>query len=208
MYSKFTVIALWTAWLALGAESSVARGDGGAVRFHERRGDRLITVFTSPTPLCAGPVDISVLVQDAHSGRPLRDQSIMVHAYPPDHARSGRSALATPEAATNKLLCAAQLDLPDPGRWHVELTLEGLGQGRAIGFEVEVARAQSTWRQMSLWIGWPFAVIGLFLIHQLGAERHRLRLAMTSETFSVPPRVPSSSRRARSAPSEMPAELS
>src|SRR6516225_11891006 len=45
--------------------SSLARADGGAVRLRERVGGYQIAVFTSPTPFRAGPVDVSVLVQDA-----------------------------------------------------------------------------------------------------------------------------------------------
>ncbi len=65
MRSKSIAIALAAAWIVLGAATSVAWADGGAVRFLERRGDRLVTVFTSPTPLRAGPVDVSVLLQRA-----------------------------------------------------------------------------------------------------------------------------------------------
>ena len=45
--------------------SSVARADGGVVRLRQRAGGYQIAVFTSPTPIRAGPVDVSVLVQDA-----------------------------------------------------------------------------------------------------------------------------------------------
>jgi len=37
--------------------------DAGAVRVSQRHGNRQITVFTDPTPLRAGPVDVSILVQ-------------------------------------------------------------------------------------------------------------------------------------------------
>ncbi len=48
--------------------SSLARADGGAVRLRQRSGGYQIAVFTEPTPLRAGPVDVSVLVQDAETG--------------------------------------------------------------------------------------------------------------------------------------------
>src|SRR5437588_12678333 len=48
--------------------SSFARADGGAVRLCERAGNYQLAVFTAPTPFRAGPVDVSVLVQDAATG--------------------------------------------------------------------------------------------------------------------------------------------
>jgi hypothetical protein len=46
------------------------RADGGAMRLSERAGGYRVTVFTDPTPLRAGPVDVSVFVQDADTGEP------------------------------------------------------------------------------------------------------------------------------------------
>jgi hypothetical protein len=44
---------------------------GGEVRLMEKAGPFVITVFSDPTPLRVGPVDLSVLVQDRDSGRPI-----------------------------------------------------------------------------------------------------------------------------------------
>ena len=40
------------------------------MRLSERAGGYRVTVFTDPTPLRAGPVDVSVFVQDADTGEP------------------------------------------------------------------------------------------------------------------------------------------
>ena len=45
-----------------------AAADGGSMRSVRKKGGYQITVFTAPTPFRAGPVDISVLVQDASTG--------------------------------------------------------------------------------------------------------------------------------------------
>jgi hypothetical protein len=50
---------------------AVALADGGRVVVVERQGDYRISVFTSPEPLRAGPIDISVLLQDAETGQPI-----------------------------------------------------------------------------------------------------------------------------------------
>ena len=174
MRGRKIAIALMTVWLALVAEESVAWGDGGALRFSGRRDGRLITVFTAPTPLRVGTVDISVLVQDADSSRPLPDVPIVVNAHAVLCPQGRIRAPATTEAATNKLLCAARLELSEPGRWHVEVIVQGSSQGPPIGFDVEVAEALPPWFHLSLWIGWPLVPIGFFAVHQLRVQRRRV----------------------------------
>jgi hypothetical protein len=171
---EFMTTALVTAGLALGAEAPAARADGGAVRAYERRDDRLIAVFTAPTPIRVGFVDVSILVQDANSGSPLPDGPIVVHAHPIHDPRGRISVPATSGAATNKLLRAARLELSEPGRWHVEVVAQGVGQG-PIGFDIDVAEAQPPWLDMTVWIGWPLVAIGLFAVHQWLVHRRSLQ---------------------------------
>jgi hypothetical protein len=170
---KLIAIGLLAAWLILGAAISVSSADGGVVRYSERHGDRLITVFTNPTPLRAGIVDISVLIQDADSGRPLSNVPVTVSAYPIDNRQGRISSPATTEAATNKLLRAAQLDFSQSGPWHVELAVDGREPASPIGFEVVAVDALPPWVQTSFWIGWPLAAIGLFVVHQFLVRRRQ-----------------------------------
>ncbi len=164
-------IALAIGWLELGAASSLALGDGGTLRFSGRRGDRVVTVFTTPTPLSAGVIDLSVLVQDRQTGRPITDLSIEVQAQPLGRAQQPSRALATPELATNKLFRAARLELTEPGRWHFDAFVQGVDQSQPIGFDVEVAQPSSSWLEMSLWVAWPLLPIGLFAIAQFQFRR-------------------------------------
>ena len=78
--------------------SSLARADGGAVRLRQRAGGYQIAVFTSPTPFRAGPVDVSVLVQDAATGECVPEAQVTVlpeggrgrtHPGMPGHHGSG-----------------------------------------------------------------------------------------------------------------------
>jgi hypothetical protein len=64
VHGKPAAVILWAVFLMQWAASSSAMADGGALRFSGRRGDRLIAVFTTPTPLRAGLTDLSVLVQE------------------------------------------------------------------------------------------------------------------------------------------------
>lgn len=152
---------------------SVARGDGGTIRCSEQRGSRRITVFTAPSVLHAGLADVSVLVQNSDTGKPLLDVPIVVAAYPLHEPWRKISVPATTEAATNKLLRAGQLQLAEPGRWHVEVVVQESDQGPPIGFDVEVAPAPPPWLDMSLWIGWPLLVIVLFVVHQCLVHRRQ-----------------------------------
>src|SRR5581483_6228372 len=126
--------------------SSFARADGGTVRLSRRHGEYQVTVFTAPTPVRAGPLDVSVLVQDVHTGRPVPEARITVQVAP--RGRPGEALVqpATRDVATNKLLRAAVFDLSEPGWWRIEVTMDGdLGAGR-IGFELEAAEAAPRWQ--------------------------------------------------------------
>ena len=121
----------------------------------------------------AGALDVSVLVQDVASGKPLLDLPIVVSAYPIPDPLQKRSAPATTDAATNKLLHAAQLNLREAGAWRIEVVVAGAQQETVIRFDVVVAQARPRWLDMSLWIGWPLLAIGAFAVHQYLVHRRR-----------------------------------
>jgi hypothetical protein len=170
-------------WLALAVRPSIASADGGTVRCSERRASHLITVFTDPTPPRSGVIDFSVLIQDAESGTAILDLPVIVRAERIDHPDERISARVTSAAATNKLLRAAQLKL-SPGRWHVELDVDRVGQGPPIGFDFDVDQALPSWMQMSPWIGWPLAAIGIFGVHRLLVRRRAWRVARVGKRRS------------------------
>jgi hypothetical protein len=91
------------------------------------------------------------------------------------HARVGGAA--TPEAATNKLFRAVHLELAAPGSWQVEIEIAGKNGPLRLAFPVDVAEPVPPWIDLALWIGWPFAVIALFLVHQVLLSRRTLRPA-------------------------------
>ena len=116
--------------------SSLARADGGAVRLRQRAGGYQIAVFTSPTPLRAGPVDVSVLVQDAATGECVPEAQVTVCLKAPGAGRT-LECPATTEAATNRLFHAAVFELPEPGWWDVEIAVEGPHGPALLRFGVE-----------------------------------------------------------------------
>ncbi|HLJ93758.1 MAG TPA: hypothetical protein VKU02_11270 [Gemmataceae bacterium] len=152
--------------------SSVVRADGGTLRLSRRQGGYWITIFTAPMPLRAGPVDVSVLVQDGQTREPLPQAQVTVRMTQP-----GQQALACPattEAATNKLLRAAPFELPAPGRWELEVQVEGVHGSAVMGCQLEAAHALPRWMQIWPWIGWPALVVALFSVHQVLARRRPL----------------------------------
>lgn len=150
---------------------AVLHADGGSVRFSERRGGYRITVFTSPTPLRAGPVDVSVFVQDAATGEPVADAQITVRASPRERAAAAIHQNATTEAATNKLYQAALFDLPDAGWWDVAIVVKGLREPIELHFEIEVDQPlPHVWEMMS-WMAWPAVVVLLFFVHKWLVQR-------------------------------------
>jgi hypothetical protein len=162
-------------WILLGAvllhPRAVLHADGGLVRLSERKGDYRITVFTSPTPLRAGRVDMSVFVQDLENRELVAEARIMVQATPRDQPSEILCHPATAEAATNKLFQAAVFDLPQSGWWNVGIVIEGLREPVQVNFDMEADESLPRVRELAWWIGWPAAAVLLFCVHQWLIER-------------------------------------
>jgi hypothetical protein len=151
--------------------SSLLRADGGAIRLSQTEGNYRITVFTAPTPLRAGPVDISVLIQEAATGEPVRGAQITIKAE-----RSGLPGVemlqqATTEAATNKLYYAAAFDLPEPGWYSVEVSIDGTLGNAQVHFNLEAGEPLPSWLAIAPWVGWPLLAVLFFCVHQVLVRR-------------------------------------
>lgn len=150
---------------------SLAAADGGTLRLSEQKGGYRIAVFTTPTPLRAGLVDISVLVQEAVTGEPASAVLVSITAQKHDGQCGEICHPATTQAATNKLYYAATFNLPDPGWYSVEVSVIGAKGATNAGFDVEAAEPLPPGLAMLPWVGWPLLVILLFVIHQLLVRR-------------------------------------
>jgi hypothetical protein len=145
---------------------AAAHADGGAIRLSERKGGYQVTVFTSPTPLRAGPVDVSVFVQAAATGQPVPEARVAVSVSPRGRPGEAVTYPATAEAATNKLYRAAVFDLPEPGWWEMEVSVETGHDPVRVHFEVEAAAPPPRWLALWPWFSWPLALIALFSVHR------------------------------------------
>ncbi len=131
-------------------------------------------MFTAPNPPCAGPIDVSVFVQDAETGEPLPATSLVTLTHRDDPPLVLR-AEATSAAATNKLLRAAIVDLPRPGAWEVEVTSRFESREARLRFTVEASPARPEWIVEWPWRVWPLGTIALFGLHRLLARRRIAR---------------------------------
>lgn len=142
------------------------RANGGTVRISRAPlGPYQVTVYSSPTPLRTGEVDVSVLVQD--SADAVLDRPVRVEARPLRLAGDATAGIIRREAtraqATNKLFKAAKFDVDAPGEWsfHVEVADAG-----SLAFQATVARTTLLDRPylLAFLILLPLAVAGWLLL--------------------------------------------
>lgn len=153
----------------LAAACARAGADGGSIMLSQNTQGYQITVFAAPTPFRAGPVDLSILVQDAKTGEVIPQVQVGVSL-----SRSGTAPLkytASHEAATNKLLQAVQFTLPQPGHWDLSVTIDDSSKSVSVGGDIDAAEPLPPWRQLWPWLSWPALVIALFSMHQYLVRR-------------------------------------
>jgi hypothetical protein len=164
-------------WLLFHTCGQSAHADGGTLRLSQTAANYRISVFTTPTPFLAGPVDISIFIQDVITGEVIPTASVMIRLALRDQPDKALSYVATTEGATNKLFRAAVFDLPEPGRWMAQVTVKGEQGTAQVYFELEAAQRTEQWPVLWMWISWPAAMIVLFSIHQVLVWRKHYKLA-------------------------------
>lgn len=108
------------AGLFIAATPNTGLADSGRVELSTVWGETRITVFSTPTPLRIGEVDIAVLLQNEETGTVLRDQEIVVSCQCQSSDTQVERA-ATHEQSTNKLLHCARLHLSEAGNWNISI---------------------------------------------------------------------------------------
>src|ERR1700679_1884698 len=145
---RFVKVAVILSLLLVGPYDETARGDGGILCLSRSEGNYRISVFAAPTPFRVGPVDISVLVQDAITGEVMPKASVTVSLRLRDQPGEPMCYTATDQAATNKLLKAAVFDLPEPGRWLIQVTIGGEQGSAQVDFELVATQFAQSWPAM------------------------------------------------------------
>jgi len=153
-----------------------AWADGGRVQLRQETGDLIITVFTSPTPLSVGPVDLSLLLQNRNGLEPVLDASVSLVLV---HADSNIEFQARPsrEQARNKLLYAAPVIFSRPGKWRMSVTVRRNDKEVAAAGTLDVA--PSPGRELSLagFLAFPPIMIMLFVVRERLLRRRSRRVA-------------------------------
>jgi hypothetical protein len=154
-----------------GVAARTAQGDGGTVRLSSVAGRYRVSAFTSPAPLRAGLIDISVMVQDSLSGEPIHDAAVSLDVTSTAEPPLEIHVQATREAATNKLLRSAIFELPRAGPWRVDITIDGpLGAARS-SFDFVADEPMPRWHDLWLWIAFPALPIALYTLAEIRRRR-------------------------------------
>lgn len=118
--------------------SALVMADGGSIIARGKSEGLSVTVFASPSPLRAGPADVSVLVQDAKTHEPVPGARVSVvledggvnprtgdwAVLCNDLNGLGKRANASTQHSVNRWLYSAFLGIPAPGRWELRVEIE------------------------------------------------------------------------------------
>jgi hypothetical protein len=150
--------------VALVAQVVTTHAHGGLVQLHQAAEPFVVTVFTAPTPLHAGPVDVSVLVQDRRDGHPVLDGEVSVWLRREEGKAVG--GLATRPVAPHQPLYSIVVHVPEAGQWELEVTVTQGQDSASVRGQVSAAAPRpsvlSYWRSVSL----PLVAATLFAVHQ------------------------------------------
>lgn len=155
------IIACATMVVAI-ASSATAIADGGKVQLSQIIDGRRITVFTSPTPLVTGPIDISFLVQDEASGQVIHHAELAVVCQHLD-SNDRIQTLANHSDSTNKLLQSAKIVLSQPGRWEVQVNPNFPGR---LSFPINLENPTVAGSWLMAVVVSPILFVALFLIRE------------------------------------------
>jgi hypothetical protein len=160
--------------------------DGGAIQFQGDAGPFHVTVFTLPPILSAGPVDVTVLIQDRSKLDPLLDALVTLDLAAQAGAASDKPFLRkeawTPPACAlnvpaslanipaklthgeNRLLYGALVQVPYSGIWKLKVNIQRDSESQSVETLLKVnSPAPPPLAYWQLFILPPVAVFGFIL---------------------------------------------
>jgi hypothetical protein len=161
----------------------MGRADGGAIQFQGDAGPFHVTVFTLPPILSAGPVDVTVLVQDRSKLSPLLDASVTLDLTAKASPVQGQDAWSPPSCSLNKsvtltgvpaklnhgenrLLYGALVQIPSSGAWQLRANIKRANEAESVETLLKVnPPASPPLAYWQLFILPPLGVLG-FLLNQ------------------------------------------
>jgi len=145
--------------------AQAAFADGGTVQLRKEAGHLLITMFTSPASLSVGLADVSLLLQNRDDLEPVLDANVSL-GLRADDSEMELWEHPTREQARNKLLYAAPVTFPAPGKWRVLVTVDRKGERTEAEGTIEVAPAPDRTASYSDYIAFPPVMITLFVVRE------------------------------------------
>lgn len=142
-----------------------ALGDGGTVQWSKEVGALAITVFASPAPLSAGPIDISLLLQNRSGLEPVLDANVSLLLRANDSSAEIQ-ARPTRDRAQNKLLYAAPVTLAQSGKWQLAVTILRNGERTEATGTIAVAPAPEMAASYWSYIAFPPLMIAIFVLRE------------------------------------------
>ncbi len=156
-----------------------AAADGGRLLIRQAAGPFLITLFSTPDVLAVGPADLSVLVEQSSGAGVLLDADVSLLLTREGGGAAPVHAQLTHRAATNRLMQAANLSLPAPGRWDAVVVVREQGREATVHAVLTVAPHSSRRGTVWLFAMLPLGVIALVL--WLESEKRRVRRTRTND---------------------------
>lgn len=128
--------------LVAGAPAALAHGGGTPQLENAAAGPYVVSAWTSPHPPRVGAYHVTVSVarlgEGGAAGEPVLGADVMVRLTARAGGGEALTARASNEAAENKLFYEADVTLPAPGVYDVQVTVDGTdGRGEAA-FPIEV----------------------------------------------------------------------
>lgn len=154
----------------------VARADGGQLQMRRQAGPFVVSLFSNPGALAIGDADLSVLVEQASSGRVLPHADVVLQLTPTDPP-GGPPVVArlTRSSAGNRLLSDAVVSLPHAGRWRATLRIRDGDAAAETAMDLTVAPHSA--RRATIWFFALAPVLALAIFLWMQAEKRALRLA-------------------------------
>jgi hypothetical protein len=150
-----------------------ARGDAGTLRVSKQTRDLDVSIFTDPTPVYVGTLDVSILVQP-RPGAPRQPIPVFrICAHPVNKPDAKKQCDDRPRPPLNQLFQAAQLEMTEPGLWLIEVEMDSGDGGLRVQFELPVEDGYATRESYGLWIGLPVVAIVVYFVHRRLDDRRR-----------------------------------
>jgi hypothetical protein len=162
--------------ILLSASAACCYGDGGAVITRQTIDGLQLTVFASPAPLRAGPVDVSVLVQKGE--KPVLDAAVDISwkansAFPVDWLppcctmESGTERIpALRGHSNNRFLYSAIVPMKTAGPSELRVRVLEAGREVVLSCDFDVRRPLPPLLAFWPWLAFPPVAIAGFLLHQ------------------------------------------